>query len=480
MQLNYLDLIKPYAERALMHSQGATTSPKDDVAVEPFPTVDSELNAKVSEVLKELEATNQIAGAQVCVLEANGNALVDLAVGHLGGYLRQHAMRHDTLVLGFSCTKAVTATLAHVMVAEGYLTPDEPICERVWPNFCPLKEPPSALIAAFHDTLSEKEVRQRWAWKRKITLRHILTHSAGLWSVLPPRLTIQGLSSCSLCVAGLEYDSSKPSDTILPNRAPGEKGEYHFLSFGWLVAGVVCGAYKERHGMSCTFEDVYEAILVPKLSAVTLSSGFKPNGSDHRDSSALVEIDDFKTRFLFQLEREAESMGDDLGDSTTDQKLVGPLLPTLQGREFLIDPRIWNCKSVRAAVCPAAGGRFSARGLAHFYHDLAHNGILSKERLEWASSVHMTLDNVLQGPTTMNSTNQERTLFGLGYQLIDVDQGEGSLTVFGHAGVGGSLGFHHKPSGASVAIMLNKADVEKSIVKTIVHAIAEHLASLRQ
>jgi aarF domain-containing kinase len=481
VQLNYLDIIKPFAECALLQ-YNLINSTTESIPIEPLPIVDSELNYKVSSVLKQLEATNRIAGAQVCVLDANGNALVDLAAGHMGGFLRQHPMRRDTLILGFSCTKAVTATLAHIMVAEGYLTPDEPVCDRVWPSFCPYENPPPALFAAMHDTLSKDEVLKRWAWKRNITLRHILTHSAGLWSTLPPRLTIQRLSSCESCVAAFEYDALNPADTILPSRAPGEKGEYHFLSFGWLVAGVLCGAYRERHMKECTFDDVYQAVLLPKLSAATQNSGFRPNGCDSSDPLALVEIDAAKTRFILQVEREAESMGEDTSVTLSSEERIKrfePLLPSLKGREFLIDPRIWNCKTGRTAVCPAAGGRFSARGLAHFYRDLGQKGILlSKERVEWASSSHVVLENVMQGQTTMvnNSTRQERTVFGLGYQIVSLNEDEEvTPTAFGHAGVGGSIGFYHKPSGVSVAVMLNKADVDTETAKKIVTVIAEHL-----
>merc|ERR1712071_292244 len=91
--------------------------------------------------------------------------------------------------------------------------------------------------------LSKHEIQQRWEWKRQITLRHILNHSAGLWSAVPTRLTIQRLASCEECFWALEYHPHAPSETILPTREPGEASEYHFLSFGWLVAGSLCGAY---------------------------------------------------------------------------------------------------------------------------------------------------------------------------------------------------------------------------------------------
>jgi hypothetical protein len=120
--------------------------------------------------------------------------------------------------------------------------------------------------------------------------------------------------------------------------------------------------------------------------------------------------------------------------------------------------------------------------LAHFYHDLGCSGrILDPEMVSDVTSVlvHDLGFSGLQGATSTvashttkknnNNNNKDgdekidaddqRTSLGCGYQLIrfDKDDQEGP-SAFGHAGVGGSIGFHHKPTGISVGIMLNKAD----------------------
>lgn len=74
------------------------------------------------------------------------------------------------------------------------------------------------------------------------------------------------------------------------------------------------------------------------------------------------------------------------------------------------------------------------------------------------------------------TSNDERegVSFGLGYQLIRFDGDTGPPAAFGHAGVGGSIGFHHKDSGVSIGVMLNKADGNKETAKTIVRTISNH------
>lgn len=63
----------------------------------------------------------------------------------------------------------------------------------------------------------------------------------------------------------------------------------------------------------------------------------------------------------------------------------------------------------------------------------------------------------------------------MGYQLIQFDNDEKSKpSAFGHAGVGGSIGFHLMGSGISVGVMLNKADAEKETSKKIIQTIADH------
>jgi hypothetical protein len=46
-------------------------------------------------------------------------ALLILPTGTLGGLKKAFPMQNNALVLGFSCTKAIAATMAHVMVEEG-------------------------------------------------------------------------------------------------------------------------------------------------------------------------------------------------------------------------------------------------------------------------------------------------------------------------------------------------------------------------
>lgn len=363
------------------------------------------------------------------------------------------------------------------MVIEDYLTYDEPVCDRVWRAFCPTARPPPNLHVALD--LFETDVKERWDWKRQITLRHILTHSASLWSALPAKLTTKSMSSCEQCVTAFEFNHLAPEDTILPTSAPGSKVEYHFMSFGWLVAGALTSAYALKHNLdpkAVTFQQVYKAILAPRLSMETLNSGFRPFGGGGGGTfpMAFTETDDISLSSVLQLEREASAQGEtkdaDAGDAA--DAMLQHIRESLRGKEFILDQRVWNCEEGLHANCPSAGGRFSARGLANFYRDLSAGKLLDKATLESVSAVVAcdTLTNTTQGQTDTAGSNDAdihgRTL-DFGYQLIRFESdGESNVLAepkaFGH------------DSGISVGVMLNKSNADETVSKRIIQTIAKH------
>lgn len=466
VEMAYLDVLKPYAERGLLLASRSSQSPsKPPVRVE---IKDVPLNDKLLATIKELQDENKVDGAQVCVLDRNGEYLANVTAGTLGGLKRHSPMQNNSLVLGFSCTKAVAATIAHMMVKEGYLDYDEPVCKRVWPNFCPTEKPPPEVAIALD--LSPAEVQQRWEWKRRITLRHILMHQAGLWTSMPYTMTIKSLASCETCAAAYEYHPESPEATLLPTRAPGDVSEYHFMSFGWLVAGALCGAYHQRHAKVVTFEEVYSKILEPKLSQETLSLGFRPCGGSGGLAMSQVVTADIRASRMIQQQRESQAMGED-----TPQAVNSDVLKAFRGKEFLLDSRIWNCGIAQEANVPSAGGRFSAMGLANFYHDLGRSGkVLDNATIEMVSTpvATETIVGALQGATVMATDDEERRVsLGLGYQLVSFDK---SNYGFGHAGVGGSIGLHHPESGLSIGFMTNKADGGAEVTTRISRVIMKH------
>jgi hypothetical protein len=74
-----------------------------------------------------------------------------------------------------------------------------------------------------------------------------------------------------------------------------------------------------------------------------------------------------------------------------------------------------------------------------------------------------------------NDSDNTHTQLSLGYQLIRTERDEDdTFTGIGHAGVGGSIGFWHKPTGLCIGVMLNKADGGQDVTKRILRVIGDH------
>lgn len=473
INLGYLDALKPYAER------GLRTSSFYDLAMQAPPksveTVNTLLQTKLEMLLAKMSLEQTVVGGQVCVLEKGGSTEANVAEGNQGG-LRSHIpMTRNSVILGYSCTKAVTATLAHLMVQERFLGYDEPICKRVWPDFCPTPDPPKHLAVELG--LSEEEVKKRWQWKRQISLRHLLNHSSGLWTSLPAKLTIAKMVSCEDTCAAYAYNPDKPHETLLPTSEPGKDTQYHYLSFGWLVAGTLCGAYAlKKNRDSVSYQEIYQDLLEPKLSQRTKDAGFYPMGGHGSHIPAKTATSDFRASTMMQRRREAAIMDN---DTNKEQNPMMKVLENFKGKEFLLDPRIWNSQDMINANVPAAGGRFSAEGLASFYYDLSHGNILQRDVLiDVLANVSMptTVGNELQGVARItNDVSATNTQLSFGYQRIRTDRDDANkFSCLGHAGVGGSIGFWHVKSGLCVSIMLNKSDGDMEVTKQILTTIADH------
>lgn len=127
---------------------------------------------------------------QVAVYQ-DGALIVDAVAGRLTS---------TTPIFSFSTGKNVSATLAHLLVARGFLGYDTPVAD-LWPEF------------AAHG-------------KAAATLRHVLTHTVGL-PAMPREITPRELPAWSRVCESLAAAE--------PRWPPGTAMGYHSYTFGYLV-----------------------------------------------------------------------------------------------------------------------------------------------------------------------------------------------------------------------------------------------------
>lgn len=161
-----------------------------------------DIQGRVEEIVaRALEAGTED-GVQVAVYRG-GELLVDVAAG-VADRRTGRPMTADTPCYAASAMKAVTATVVHVLAERGVLDYGTRVAE-VWPEF------------GAHG-------------KEEVTLRHVLTHSAGVPAV-PADTTAE-----SLC----DWDRTCAAIAGLPPWwAPGERVAYHAATFGYILGEVV-------------------------------------------------------------------------------------------------------------------------------------------------------------------------------------------------------------------------------------------------
>jgi CubicO group peptidase (beta-lactamase class C family) len=340
--------------------------------------------AEVRDVFESSFANGEV-GAGVCVY-VDGEEVVDLWGGWADG-ARTRPWKQDTIVNTFSTTKGMTTICAHRLIEQGLLDVDERVA-TYWPEFAQ-------------------------AGKDGVTVRHLLTHQAGL-----PGIKEQ--------LAGDDRIDWHAVTTALaaqePAWEPGTRAMYHAVTFGYLVGEVV-----------------------RRIDGRSLGTYFREEVAQPLDADFFIgfgpELDD---RCAEVLPPQAEGEG-------------APAAAATGAMARGTHTRAW-----RAAEIPAANGHGTARGVARPYAALARGGeldgvrILRPETIEAATvrqhpSGGATADAPIPGaPARTGAAGLTGLPFALGFMAVgefvrlragaaegeDVPGGR----MFGHPGAGGSMG----------------------------------------
>lgn len=307
-------------------------------------------------------------GAQLAVY-VDGELAVDFAGGVDGpdGDETTPETRH----LLFSCTKPYAGVGLHQLIEAGAADYDDPVVDH-WPEFA-----------------------DEGSRKAEITIRHVLSHTAGI----PYGEFDQAVDQWGDWDAVVEA-----MEAIEPVFEPGAQPAYHTFNYGWLVGELIA------------------RISGQPVEAYVDEHVFEPLGLD-QTSIGVREDDDpdaVATLSGFESFDRCRDPGEGLGTPASDAAAL------------------FNQPGVRRAVIPAANGVGTAREMARFYACLANGGALDGTRLIEASTVQ-------QATTTHAETDSDGTLsrparYGLGFWTGGLANDMfGSVSrerMFGHAGLG--------------------------------------------
>ena len=346
-------------------------------------------------------------GAAVAVFH-RGEPVVDLWGGR-----RTDAgdpWERESLAMCFSTTKGVASFALHVLADRGLVDYDAPVA-AYWPEFAQ-------------------------NGKAGVTVRHVLSHSAGLHRL---RSIIEGAHHM------LDWDHMVDAlAREAPAYEPGTRAGYHALTYGWLVGEIV------RRVTGRPLAEVIDAELARPLGLDGLYLGCPP---DERYRVAPLEPIGSPFRRLprpvhWAQKRIGTAGGKALSlvrSPVNPRRMINALVP--RGMEDVL----WGPEVMDASI-PAANGFFTARSLGAMYAVLAGRGRLGGTRLLSEATVDRigeiqndTPDLVLVLPMRWR----------LGYHRVLTSRGQVS-EAFGHFGFGGSGGWADPSRDLAVAMVCNR------------------------
>nr|WP_197979960.1 serine hydrolase domain-containing protein [Pseudomonas coleopterorum] len=345
----------------------------------------------VREAFAALFDNPQERGAALCI-QIGGETVVDLWAGTADKDGAQ-AWHSDTILNLFSCTKTFTAVTALQLVAEGKLALDVPVAQY-WPEFAA-------------------------AGKQSITLRHLLSHQAGLPALrdlLPP----EALYDWPRMTAALAAET--------PWWSPGTGHGYAAITYGWLVGELLRRADHRGPGES----------IMARVA--------RPLGLDFH-----VGLPDEEFHRVAHIARGKGNVGDEAAQRLLQVTMREP--EAMATRAFTNPPSVLtstNKPEWRRMEQPAANGHGNARSLAGFYAGLLDGSLLEPELLAELTREHsLGMDKTLMTPTR----------FGLGCMLDQPKVANATFGLgagaFGHPGAGGSVGFADPEHDVAVGFAVN-------------------------
>jgi CubicO group peptidase (beta-lactamase class C family) len=353
----------------------------------------------VAEQLEKQLAVPRAGGAAICIYH-RGKSVMDAWGGVRNE--RDEPWAADTLAMSYSTTKGVIATIVLALVDRGVFDYDDPVA-RYWPEFAA-------------------------AGKGRITIRHLLSHQAGLHDV-------RALVDRADRMLDWEFMTRRLA-AARPAYEPGTRPGYHGLTFGWLVGELI------RRVTQGTVNDALQSLLAVPLALDGAYIGAPPD-TRHR-LAQLLTAEASRPSVL-------RSVGSTLmraawGVLGIDRRdLKGALLP--QGSRSL-----YTSEKLLDVEVPALNGVFTARSLARIYATLAEGGQLqetrhfSEQTIRRASEVQSRkLDLVVGFPMRWR----------LGYHAVGTSRGM-LPSAFGHFGYGGSGAWADPERRLAVAMTLNR------------------------
>jgi CubicO group peptidase (beta-lactamase class C family) len=346
----------------------------------------------VTETLRKI-VTHRLGGGAAVAVYHRGEPVVDTWAGTRDPQGRP--WDRETVAMSFSTTKGVVATALHRLVDKGLVDYDEPVA-TYWPEFAA-------------------------NGKDRITIRHLLSHSAGLHR-------LRGVIDDAHLMLDWKHITAALAAEA-PAWEPRTRFGYHGITYGFLVGEVI---------RRVTGTTVHEAVQKEIVEPLKLDGMFIATPPDHRHRLAKLIMSSGDAQ---RTERVAACM-----------ERIAWLRPAVEAFMVVNFDRLVLGDRIHESELPALNGCFTARSLARMYAALAGGGeldgrrFLSLETLRRATEVQTTARDVVVGFPMR---------WRLGYHMAATTRGV-LPHGFGHFGFGGSGAWADPDRNLSVAMVCNR------------------------
>jgi CubicO group peptidase (beta-lactamase class C family) len=305
----------------------------------------------------------------------------------------------DTLAISFSTTKGPAAVCLHMAMERAGIGYDTPVAE-LWPEF----------------GVKGKDV---------ITIRHCLCHEAGVPQIRDEIPGVETMADWDAMVAMMER--------LEPLWEPGTANGYHAINYGWLVGELV----RRIDGRPISRFLAEEVAGPLGLDGCYIGTP----ASEHGRIAPLIAT---------PLPEGSPSIEDFLG---ADSIAARTLSPGGNITDFL------NTPAGMSTCGPAFSGAFTARSLATIYAMLERGGSLGGAQL-------LTPETIATATTVQNTRPDLVIMLPMGWRLGFMSGGNAlspagpNPEAFGHAGFGGSVGIADPKAEISLAITLDRLEID--------------------
>jgi len=342
-------------------------------------------------------------GGAALAVRLHGTPVVDVWAGFANRRLSQ-AWERDTVTICFSTTKGLASTVIHRLADRGLVEYGSPVA-RYWPEFAA-------------------------AGKQMITVRQLLSHQAGLHSM------VDLVQSRADLLDHVELENRLAARA--PDIWPGHPG-YHAITYGWLLSGLA------RRITGLGMADLVRGELAEPLETDGLCIGMPADGLSRLAPSIGRTPPVQRTPRLFAA-LSARSMPTLRKVELTRRFLEALYVPYFDQVLSGPAPLVLNTEM------PAVNGLISAHALAKLYAAIAGDGevggvrLLSPETVGALSEVQTRAHDAVIGM---------RMNWRMGYHRAGA-QGYRGDSAFGHYGFGGSGGWADRATGLSFGFVTNE------------------------